>query len=233
MVVTSNTAPPVVGSTTLLAAACSGTPTSYNWTNCESGGALCAAQSGSPGLQSYSVSGSNAGGTGPAATRGVGWVSSAPPAPGLCAQYPSYLFSDLGWADAEIYSRDFTDSPGFAWNGVWVVKLSVPADAPVGKGGQISVAEFFGPPTAREVTISRTACDFRPVDPTGNNGPLVVGEGVGPSQAFVIGASSGGKPGLAPGVDYYVSIRNWQAATSSISCDPSIRCEALFLIAVP
>ena len=234
MVVTSNTTPPAVGSTALLAAACSNTPTSYNWSNCSSAGPLCAAQSGSPGVQNYAVSGSNAGGTGPAAPRDVNWVSSAPPPPGLCGQYPSYLFSDLGWTDAEIYSRDFTDAPGFAWNGVWVVKLSVPAGAAVGKNGNISVAEFFGPPTAREVTISRTACDFRAVDPSGNNGPLAVSEGISNSLSFVVGGSAGGKPGLAAGVDYYVSIRNWQVESSMISCDPAIlRCDALFLISVP
>ena len=233
MAVTSNTTPPVVGSTALLAAACSNTPTSYNWTNCASGGPLCAAQSGSPGPQNYAVSGSNAGGTGPAAVRNVSWASSAPTPPGLCAQYPSYLFSDLGWADAELYSRDFTDAPGFAWNGVWVVKLSVPGDAPVGKNGNVSVAEFFGPPTAREVTVSRTACDFRPVDASGSNGPLAVSEGISNSLSFVVGGSAGGKVGLAPGVDYYVNIRNWQVESSLISCDPSIRCEALFLISVP
>ncbi len=233
MVVTSNTAPPDVGSTALLAAACSNTPISYNWTNCSSGGVLCPAQSGVPGLVNYSVSGSNAGGTGPAASRSVNWVAGTPPPPGLCGQYPSYLFSDLGWTGALIYSRDFTDAPGFAWNGVWVLKLSVPPTASSTQTGRISIAEFGGPPTFREVTISRVACDFRPDDPTGSNGPLVRSEGLGATQSFVLGASSGGKLGLAPGVDYYVNIRNWTAQTSLISCDPSIRCEALFSITLP
>jgi len=231
MTITSNTVPPVVGSTALLAAACTNAPTSYNWTNCSSGGALCAAQANSAGLQNYSVSASNGGGTGPSAARAVSWVSSAPPAPGLCSQYPTYLFSDFGWANTELFSRDFTDSPGFAWNGVWVVKLSVPANA--SGGGQFSIAEFAGPPTARELTVSRMPCDFRPDDPSGNNGPFARGEGINVAKSFVIGASSGGKIGLAAGVDYYVNIRNWDVTSSQISCDPSIRCEALFLITVP
>jgi hypothetical protein len=231
MAVTSNTVPPVVGSTALFAAACTNSPTSYNWTNCSSGSALCAAQGNSPGLQNYSVSGSNAGGTGPAAARGLNWVSSAPPAPGLCGQYPSYLFSDLGWADVQLFSRDFTDPPGFAWNGVWVVHLAVPANAT--GNGQFSIAEFAGPPTAREVTVSRVPCDFRADDPSGNNGPFSRSEGINVSQGFVIGAPSGGRIGLAAGVDYYVNIRNWQAASSQISCDPAIRCEALFFLSVP
>jgi hypothetical protein len=231
MTVTSNTTPPVVGSTALLTAACTNAPTSYNWFNCSSGATSCAAQANGPGVQNYSVSGSNAGGTGPAAMRAVNWVSSAPAAPGLCSQYPSYLFSDLGWADTQLFSRDFTDPPGFAWNGVWVIKVSVPANA--SGGGQFSIAEFAGPPTAREVTVSRVPCDFRPDDPNGNNGPFARGEGINVAKSFVIGAPSGGKLGLAAGVDYYVNIRNWDAASSQISCDSSIRCEALFFISVP
>ncbi|HZI84284.1 MAG TPA: hypothetical protein VFF44_10245 [Casimicrobiaceae bacterium] len=233
MVVTTNTAPPVVGSSAVLAAACSNTPTSYNWTNCTSAGAICPAQSGTAGPVNYSVSGSNAGGTGAPASRSVNWVATTPPPPGLCSQYPSYLFSDLGWTDALIHSRDFTDAPGFAWNAVWVVKLSVPPDASSTQTGKISIAEFDGPPTSREVTISRFPCDFRTPDPSGNNGPLLRDESAGPTEFFVLGASSGGKVGLAPGLDYYVNIRNWNASTSSISCDSSIRCDALFFISLP
>ena len=234
MVVTTNTSPPVVGSTALLAAGCTSSPTSYNWMNCASGAALCQAQSGSPGVQTYSVSGSNAGGTGPAASRSVTWQSSAPVAPGLCGQYPSYLFSDLGWLGMQINSRDYTDGAGFAWNGVWVVKLSIPLTASGTQTGRITVAEFDGPPTSRELTISRTPCDFRANDPSGNNGPILRDESTAPTEYFVLGASSGGGVGLAPGVDYYVNIRNWSALTNSISCDPgNLRCEAFFFIQLP
>jgi hypothetical protein len=234
MVVTSSTSPPTVGSTALLAAACTNTPTGYSWSNCDSGGVLCAAQAGSSGPQSYAVNGSNAGGNGPPATRTVDWVASAPPPPGLCTQVPSYLYSDLGWSDALIYSRDFADAPGFAWNGAWVVKLSVPSNATGSSSGNINIVEFDGPPTPRDATISRLPCDFRPVDPTGANGPLARSQGTGPSFLFQLGASSQGKVGLAPGLDYYVNIRNAQQGSGAISCDPSLkRCDALFGIMLP
>jgi hypothetical protein len=234
MIVTANTAPPVANSLALLTAACTGTPTSYNWANCASGTNLCEARSGSAGSQTYSVSATNAGGTGPAASASVNWQSSPPTPPGLCAQYPSYLFSDLGWVGTQIISRDFTDGPGFAWNGVWVVKLSIPASATSTQKGRITIVEYGGPLTSRETTISRVACDFRPDDPTGNDGPLLRDEGTAPTDYFVLGASSGAAVGLMPGVDYYVNIRNWQAETSSISCDPLIlRCDALFFIQLP
>ncbi len=234
MIITSNTVPPVANSLALLTAACSETPTAYNWTNCASGAYLCEARSPSAGLQTYSVSASNAGGTGPAAFASVNWQAGTPAPPGLCGQYPSYLFSDLGWVGTRIFSRDFTDAPGFAWNGVWVVKLSIPGNATSTQTGQIAVVEYGGPPTSRELTISRVACDFRPDDPTGNNGPFLRDEGNAPTEYFVLGSSSGGKAGLMPGVDYYVNIRNWQIQTNQISCDPSIfRCEALFFIQLP
>ena len=234
MIVSSNTVPPVANSLALLKAECSNTPTGYNWGNCGSGTSLCEARSPVAGVQTYSVSASNAGGTGPAISTSLSWQASPPPPPGLCGQYPSYLFSDLGWVNTQIQSRDFADAPGFAWNGVWVVKLSIPVNATSTQTGRITVAEFAGPPTPRELTISRVACDFRPDDPTGNNGPLLRAETSEPTEYFVLGGSSGGAVGLMPGVDYYVNIRNWQAQTSSISCAPSIlRCDALFFIQLP
>src|SRR5262249_56202124 len=123
----------------------------------------------------YAGGGRKGGGTGAPAVRNLNWVSSAQPAPGLCGQYPSYLFSDLGWADMQLFSRDFTDAPGFAWNGVWVIKLSVPANAT--GNGQFSIAEIPGPPTAGEGTLSRVPCDFPADHPSGNNGPRLQRDG--------------------------------------------------------
>jgi hypothetical protein len=144
------------------------------------------------------------------------------------------LFTDDGWVGARLISRDFTDAPGFAWNGVWVVKLTVPGDATTGSLGAVTVAEFGGPPTPRQMTISRFPCDFRPDDPTGNNGPLAEADSNTTRLEFVLGAGSDGLPGLTPGQVYYVNVRNWQPLTGSISCDPSIgRCDAFMDVTVP
>jgi hypothetical protein len=144
------------------------------------------------------------------------------------------LYTDEGWASATFASRDFVDDPGFAWNGVWVVKLMAPANASGAHPGIISVVEFGGPPTAREVTLSRVPCDFRPVDPSGNNGPLLRDEGISPNDYIVLGASSGGATGLMPGEAYYYNVRNWQIETGLISCDPAIkRCDARIGIILP
>jgi hypothetical protein len=233
LIVTTNTIPPVAGALALLDAACSQSPTGYAWSGCGSSSNLCQAQSQTAGAKMYSVSGINAGGVGPAAATTLNWQGGTPAPPGLCGQYASYLFTDFGWTGAQIVSRDYTDGPGFAWNGVWVVKISIPVNATGTSNGNLAIAEFGGPPTDREVTISRVACDFRTVDPTGNNGPLVRGEGSTVTEGFVLGSSSNGTVGLLPGVDYYVNIRNWQFLTSQISCNPSIRCDALFILSLP
>ena len=232
--VTANSDRPAVGTQALLTASCNRIPTAYNWTGCDSSSNLCMTGAVVAGVQTYSVSASNAGGAGPSASASVNWQASQAAPPGLCSQFPSFLYTDFGWANASVPSRDFTPDPGFAWNGAWVVKLSVPPGASGTGTGHVTVFEFGGPPTAREVTISRTPCDFRAVDPSGNNGPLVRDEGIGTSDGFVLGAPSGGLPGLMPGVDYFVNIRNWQVETSSISCPSAIgRCEAEVAISLP
>jgi hypothetical protein len=232
--VTANSDLPAVGNSALLTASCNGHPSGYSWSGCASTSNLCYANSAAAGVQTYSVSGSNAGGAGPPAYASVNWQASPSAPPGLCSQYPSFLYTDEGWSNATIASRDFVDDPGFAWNGVWVVKLTIPASATGTRTGRIGVVEYGGPPTPREVTLSRVPCDFRAVDPSGNNGPLLRGEGIGPTDYIVLGASSGGATGLTPGDVYYYNVRNWQFETSSISCDPAIkRCEALVTIVVP
>ena len=234
LIVTANSDLPVVNSLALLTAVCTDAPSSYNWTGCGSGTNLCAARSPVAGIQTYSVSATNAGGTGALAYASVDWQSSPAAPPGFCGQFPSFLFTDEGWTGTRLISRDFTDDPGFAWNGVWVVKLTVPPGAASTRRGGITVAEFGGPPTTRQTTLSRFPCDFRPDDPTGNNGPLAQASGNTTSILFGLGAPSDGVPGLTPGQVYYVNVRNWVGQTGSISCDPSLgRCEAFMDVGLP
>ena len=235
LIVTANSNLPVVGSQVLLAAVCSGgAPTTYTWGGCASGGNNCVTVSAAAGVQMYSVIATNAGGMGAPAFASVNWQASPAAAPGFCGQFPSYLFTDDGWVSTRLISRDFTGDPGFAWNGVWVVKLTVPIDATPDAAGAVTVAEFGGPTTTRQMTISRFPCDFRPDDPTGSNGPLAQTENSTTRIGFVLGAGSAGSPGLTPGQVYYVNVRNWETPTSTISCDPAIgRCEAFMDVFAP
>jgi hypothetical protein len=92
---------------------------------------------------------------------------------------PAVLRSRLGWLSAVLFSSTYRDDPGFAWNGAWVVTLNVPPGASATQPGRIAVAEYAGEPVYRDVTISRFACDFRPADPGGINGPVFHGNGIG------------------------------------------------------
>jgi len=233
IVVTANSDLPVLGSRALLTASCDDTPTRFNWTGCQSASAMCYASASVAGVQTYSVSATNIGGTGAPANVDINWQTSPAPPPGFCSQFASFLYSDYGWNSNAIASRDFPDDPGFAWNGVWVVKLSVPGNATATIPGNVSAFEFDGPATSREMTISRTPCDFRPVDPTGNNGPLSDTTGLGPSKGIVVGASTGTKVGLAPGSDYFVNVRNWDPQGAFFTCDPAVRCNAEVAVTLP
>lgn len=79
--------------------------------------------------------------------------------------------------------------------------------------GYVSLAEYGGSPTARQMTISRTACDFRPVDPLGVNGPIAVSYG---KQVTLYFNSQGADANLPPG-QYFVNVRNWDPAINDWS----------------
>lgn len=231
LVVTSSQQSPVINSLVTMQASCSGEPTGYQWTNCGTLTNVCQLRWSVPGLQTYSVSAVNSGGTGDPASANVNWVSSPAAPPGLCGQYPATLYTDFGTAGGIAYST--LSETGLQWNGVWAVRIGVPGTASAGAFGSLQVAEYGGPPTYREATLSRTACDFRPVDATGINGPLAYATGNTASLPFLIGASTPNYPGLAPGGVYYFNVRNYLAGSSTITCASPGRCDALTNVNMP
>ncbi len=231
LIVSSSQQTPVVNSLVTLQASCSGEPTGYVWTNCGTQTNVCQVRWSFPGLQTYSVRAVNSGGTGDPASANVNWVSSPPAPPGLCSQFPAALYTDFGSAGGVAYS--LLSETGLQWNGVWAVRIGVPGTAPDAAFGSLQVAEFGGPPTYREATLSRTACDFRPIDTTGLNGPLAYAFGNSASLAFIIGASTPSYPGLAPGGVYYFNIRNYLSGSSTITCASPGRCDALTNVNMP
>jgi hypothetical protein len=231
--VTANNDPPATGSLVMLMASCSGEPTSYAWLGCTSPTNICLVRGNTAGGATYSVTASHAGGSG-SASAAVGWTSAPAPPPGLCGNYPSALHSSMGTSNGTVYSLFYADPPGFAWNGVWAVKFTLPATAQPGQFGSLAAAEFGAPPTFREVTLSRTACDFRANDPAGNAGPYSRSFGNSATLAFGIGNGTASAPGLAAGQTYYFNIRNWLPTPGTISCAESQqRCDALATILLP
>jgi hypothetical protein len=174
----------------------------------------------------------NTGGNSVAVTANVNWTATPVSPPGLCAREPSLLFSEVG-SDHETVHSAYSESPAFAWNGAWVVRFTVPSTAHAGQTGFGTAAEYDGPPTVRELTISTTACDFRAADPSGASGPLARNYGMTPIIYFGIGASTPGSPGLAPGATYYVNIRNRNVDGTESCSAIQARCDALAAVRLP
>jgi len=232
LIVSAQNQTPIVNSLVVLEAACS-VPTAYHWTNCISSTNICKVRSSVAGLQTYSVAASNASGTGAPAVANVNWVATTPSPVGLCGQFPSTLYTEVGTSTVTAHTL-YNEPPAFAWNGVWAVRFTVPPTANASQTGLLDVAEFGSPATFREITLSPTACDFRANDASGNNGPLARSNGNTATITFGIGASTPGLPGLTPGANYYLNVRNYYPGGNSITCPSSPgRCDASAYIGLP
>ena len=235
IVTTTSTDPPLAGTLAVVTAICSNNPTSYSWSGCNSSSDTCYDRSATAGGKTYSVVAANAGGSGASAAVTLSWQATAPPPPGLCGSFPSMLVSDAGFGDVRVYTASYIDDPGFAWNGAWAVRFTIPAGATSAQLGRLTVAEYGGPPTPRDATLSRVACDFRATDPTGNNGPFEHAYGNTATAYYALGAPALGYPGLTAGQTYYYNVRNWQQQTGSNPCPstPPARCDAFIDVVIP
>ena len=229
---TSQTDPPKVNDSVVLKVTCNAAVGSYTWNGCSSTSAVCVARESTPGAHTYSVFARNSAGASEPATLTLGWAASAPPPPGLCGGFPSYLWSDLGMQGGRVESAALVTPPGFAWNGAWAVRFVVPSTIGT-RVGRLSAAEFAGEPTVREATISRTPCDFRATDPSGVNGPLGRSSGISVTNWFTAQPTPAGYPVLTPGATYYYNVRNYQPATGTITCASGTRCDAFVEALLP
>lgn len=111
LLVTAPNPSPTVGTLAVLESSCTGSPTAYNWTNCATLTDVCRLRGSVTGLQSYSVVASNAGGASAPATANLNWVAADAPPVGLCGQYASALYSDVGSSSATVHST-YAEAPG-------------------------------------------------------------------------------------------------------------------------
>jgi hypothetical protein len=234
VVETSQTNPPTVNGFVALKVNCDTVVSSFSWGGCSSTTGVCTARESAPGVHTYSVIARNAGGSSAPATLTLNWVASVPVPPGLCAQFPSYLWSDIDSQTVRVESVSMPTPPAFAWNGAWAVRFVVPSTIGSTRIGRLSSAEFAGEPTVRDATISRTPCDFRPTDPTGADGPIARTSGTSNTILFSPDPSRPGYPVLSPGGVYYYNLRNFQAFDNTISCPASPgRCDAFVESVLP
>jgi hypothetical protein len=109
------------------------------------------------------------------------------------------------WGDnARKYTKDIG---GFAANGVVVMQFTVPAAPAIyATAGNTTLVEYGEPATFRHATLSKSSCDFRPMDSSGANGPMNVSYG----NTVTIDFNVGSPPvTLVPGQTYYMNFRNW------------------------
>ncbi len=210
----STTSLPIGGGAVTLTATCSGggAPTSYAWTgnNLPTPTVTNVASTNITATTSFSVTPSN--GTGPGNTASVTVNVAGSGLGPECAKFANVLpVVNATWGQQSSWHSQ--DSGSFGDNAVWVIKLVVPAGTPnSNSAGSFTTAEFNGPNTPRQLTISTTACDFRPRQYQGINGPLTlcqdgtscqISYSVSTPQAF------GGIAGLTAGQTYYINVRNW------------------------
>ena len=201
---------PTVGQNITLTATCNGSPSSYVWTGtgtaCSATSPTCVVTSATAGSATYFVAGTNSIGTGAAAGIPVTWQPSGGGGGGgdFCGSYPSVIRVQVEWGD---YKRYTTGSlGGFDKDAVLVFSIVVPATPTSYSAlGYTSLAEFQGDPAMRHMTLSKSACDFRPVDPTGANGPYEESYGKQVTIYWNVGAPP---HSLEPGRTYHFSVRN-------------------------
>jgi hypothetical protein len=230
---TSTNTYPNVGTTITLNAACTQGPTSYVWLECDyylpsicnpiacsATSPTCAVTSSVSAYSRYTIAGVNAAGTGPRGEAQVEWRSGGNGyTAGFCGQFPRAKRIVVPWGDTSRYTT--LQYGGWPADTILVVEFTVPASPPsYATAGYTSLGEYQGVPSSRLMTLSATPCDFRPVDPSGVNGPYTVTSGTVPTIFWNVGAAP---IGLAPGRTYYFNFSNeycgqltCEASTSTI-----------------
>jgi hypothetical protein len=211
--ISANTSTPTVSGNVVLTANCTGAPTSWAWsanTNCGSTQS-CVTSSATQGAVTYTMTATNVTGTSTPATKDVTWL---PPSADLCEPFytAGVITTTMPWRGTQLLSRD---EGGFAAEGVWRIRFTVPATAVAGTSGSSNFTEYIDPSAQRTMTLSRQACDFRPVDPTGISGPLKVAYGTTATVNWTIGTQA---QQLEPGQTYYINIRNRDPYSGVTGC---------------
>jgi hypothetical protein len=139
--------------------------------------------------------------------------------PDFCASYTDVVRTAVPWGSSPtIYTKDFGPLKA---DGVAVVAIIIPSNISPSAWGRLQWAEYVDPRGDRQVTLSRSPCDFRGPDPSGINGPLVMTGGVSGDVYWNLAAARFGYPEghVLAGQTYYVNLRQTNGCGSSGSCN--------------
>lgn len=157
-------------------------------------------------------------------------TTTVPPTSGVinfCPQYNNVVVYTQPWGAGRIETRSY----GYFYaDGVEVIKITVPAGLPSSTWGSVTIGEFDGPPTYRQLTLSKSPCDFRSqVDPNNVNGPMAFTGGNSTTVYFTLGTPSAGYPegAVKAGETFYINARNWDPFNNRYSCQITA-CNAVF-----
>lgn len=152
-------------------------------------------------------------------------------------QAPVDLCATSGYADIQFFdiaiSFNRTIFPYFGNDTIMVSRFTVPTDAALTPQSLLdaSIAEYDGPPTFRRSTLSTRPCDFRPVDPTGERGPMALSQGV---TATILHPIGGAPTQVVPGRTYFINVKNWAQdfndGAGGPSCQANTNCRASIVI---
>jgi hypothetical protein len=155
-------------------------------------------------------------------------ITPIPPPVASCAGFPVVLPVSATWGQSYQFQSSLSGAFGSGATTVWLFTLTVPAGTANSTViGSFSLSEYQGPETPRQMTISKTPCDFRAKDYTGGNGPIAVANGSRVTIYYGVEAPSlYGPAALAAGQTYYVSARNWELDPVPANSCPSV-CNAI------
>jgi hypothetical protein len=122
---------------------------------------------------------------------------------------------------------------GWQADHVLVGRFTTPPQPLSSIAGMVSFVEYVDGPADRWMTLSTSACDFRDPDPTGQNGPIAVGNGQTPSISSIM-STNGSWAGvvLRPGTTYYVNVLNRRYGGTTTTCTRST-CNGLLTLSWP
>jgi hypothetical protein len=197
--VASSNPAPFTGQLITLTATCSNSPASgsYVWTNCNSTQSTCSTTSTVATTVTYSVTAANSLGTSPPVSVPVTWQQSVGGID-FCGTNPNVVRTSEPWGGGRL-------TPGvFPSNRILVIAVTVPPTSYADPRFEAQSSEWRGTAVWTEMSLSRSSCDFRPVDPSGVVGPISAG---GTNNGIVRGVVGSN---MLPGETFYVNVR-WAA----------------------